>query len=246
MKNNLEIENKNNYNSIHDVENPNNKSETDNKIEISMRQGFIKKVFGILLTQLIFTGLICLLSMSIPEIANFQKENKPILFIFIGLSIILMISLFCFMEIAKKVPLNYFLCFAFTLCESYLVSYLCNRTSPKVVLMALAMTSGMVMLLTLYACVTKTDFTGCGIYLFIFCCIMTFVGVFLIFSHNKVAHIIFSGLGVILFSFYIVYDVQLIVGNHQYKLDYDDYIIGAIMLYIDIINLFSNLLNILR
>jgi FtsH-binding integral membrane protein len=47
------------------------------------------------------------------------------------------------------------------------------------------------------------------------------------------------------FGFYLIYDTQLIVGGKRYELDYDDYIIGALMIYIDIIALFVELLQIL-
>lgn len=44
---------------------------------------------------------------------------------------------------------------------------------------------------------------------------------------------------------YIVMDIQLIVGSKKRKLSIDDYVIGAMILYIDIIQLFIYLLLIL-
>ena len=52
--------------------------------------------------------------------------------------------------------------------------------------------------------------------------------------------------GVLLYSIYLIYDTQLIIGNKENRLDYDDYILGALMLYLDIINLFIYLLQILK
>ena len=46
---------------------------------------------------------------------------------------------------------------------------------------------------------------------------------------------------VVLFSFYIVYDTDMIMND----LGYDAYIIGAVILYIDIINLFLKILSIM-
>ena len=62
----------------------------------------------------------------------------------------------------------------------------------------------------------RYDFTGIGPYLFV-CCIALFLTglVLMIMSacglHFKWAHIIYAGLGVLLFSIYLVYDTQLIV-----------------------------------
>ena len=53
-----------------------------------------------------------------------------------------------------------------------------------------------------------------------------------------------EGFCVCLMALYILIDTQLIIGGGRYKLSIDDYIIGAIILYIDIIYLFIYLLAI--
>ena len=49
----------------------------------------------------------------------------------------------------------------------------------------------------------------------------------------------------ILFSFYIIIDTQLIMGGRKKEMKLDQYILGAAMLYIDIVRLFLNLLRIM-
>merc|ERR1712150_68117 len=99
--------------------------------------------------------------------------------------------------------------------------------------------------LTIFAVTTKTDFTGCGAYLYAF-----FLG--LIVSSLVCAFIPFTpmamkvqgAIGAILFSFYIVYDTQLIVGGkHEHQFGIDDYVFAALNIYLDIINLFIYLLQ---
>lgn len=53
---------------------------------------------------------------------------------------------------------------------------------------------------------------------------------------------IYGGLGAIIFSGYIIYDTNNLIK----RFSYDDYIWAAVSLYLDIINLFLALLNILR
>jgi protein lifeguard len=57
--------------------------------------------------------------------------------------------------------------------------------------------------------------------------------------------IIFSAGILLLFSVYIVYDTQLIVGGEHRKLSFsiDDYAFAALMLYVDIIQLFLSILE---
>ena len=50
---------------------------------------------------------------------------------------------------------------------------------------------------------------------------------------------------IVLFSAYIIYDTQLIVGKGKRSLSTDDYILGAVMLYVDIVILFLQLLRLL-
>lgn len=51
-------------------------------------------------------------------------------------------------------------------------------------------------------------------------------------------YIVITGGLVLLFSFYIVWDTRMIME----RFGYDDYIIAAIILYVDIINLFLKVL----
>ena len=55
-------------------------------------------------------------------------------------------------------------------------------------------------------------------------------------------HLIFWWVGLIITCIYVVYDVYLI--TEKDGLEYDEYIIGALMLYIDLVNLFIYLLSI--
>ncbi|KAK1257424.1 BI1-like protein [Acorus gramineus] len=53
---------------------------------------------------------------------------------------------------------------------------------------------------------------------------------------------IFGGLGAILFAAYLVYDTDNLIKRHSY----DDYIWASVVLYLDILNLFLSLLNMLK
>ena len=59
------------------------------------------------------------------------------------------------------------------------------------------------------------------------------------------ARTIFSFVGAIFCSFYIIYDTKSIIGGKKYRLQVDDYVFGVVALYVDIIGLFLYLLSIL-
>ena len=152
----------------------------------------------------------------------------------------------CCSGVFKKVPINYIILLIFTLAEGYLVSMACSMSEPETVLMAMLMTVGITVSLVLYAMTTKTDITMLGASLFIFGMAFLLFSVFALFTNNKIVHIILCTAGIILYGFYLVFDIQLIMGGKKYELTHDDYIIAAIMLYIDIIGLFLEILKLLN
>lgn len=78
--------------------------------------------------------------------------------------------------------------------ESLLVGACCSLIEPGIVISAFIMTSAVVFALVVFALVTKTDFTGCGPYLYGMLILMILIGVFQIFGLFKSN--IYSYLGV--------------------------------------------------
>jgi FtsH-binding integral membrane protein len=211
-----------------------------------MRKAFIKKVYGILSIQLAITVLFCIISMSSLQFRKFQLENIAIFIICLVVSIVLPCVIVCFQETMRKYPQNYIILFTFTLAESYVVSFICSRTTPSIVFMAAFMTFSLVIALTLYAMTTKTDFTMEGGLIFIAGCCVFMFGFFVMFTNNKIIHIIFCLVAIALFGVYLIYDTQLIMGNKQNSLEIDDYILAAFMLYTDIVQLFLRILELIQ
>ena len=220
--------------------------EDANYAEAYIRTGFIKKVYGILSFQMAITTLLVGISMCVPTYSKFQLANVWIMWTCLIFSIGSIISLVCFKDLARKVPTNYCLLILFTFCEAYLVSFVCNMTQPKIVFMAASMTCFITFSLTFYACTTKRDFTIYGSILFLLASVLFLFSIFFLFTHNKLIHIIVSCFGVLIYSFYLIYDTQLLLGNKENAIDTEDYILCSMMLYIDVINIFLYLLDILK
>lgn len=117
---------------------------------------------------------------------------------------------------------------------------------PLIVIQAVAITAAVVGGLTAYtfwATRKGVELTWMGPMLFSCLWAMLIWGFIQIFFHpGPVAQTIYSLLGALLFSGYIVFDTHLLIQ----RLDIDDYIWGAVSLYLDIINLFLYILRILQ
>ena len=219
---------------------------SDVLLSLNPRLGFIKKVYGILTFQLIITILLCMVSMVSPSFAYFQQNNPAVMITAAVLSLILVLGLLCFNKCSRRVPFNYIILTIFTLCEAYMVSSICALSDPESVIMAAIMTLGVTVSLTLYACTTKNDFTYFVGFLFVSVSSLMMSFFFLFFFNFGFLYVTLCMFGVILYGMYLVYDTQLILGGKHMELGYDDYIIGAIFIYLDIVVLFIRILEIIN
>jgi FtsH-binding integral membrane protein len=220
----------------------------EQSFEYAVRKGFIVKTYGILLSQLGMTCFFILLTF-IPAIKQYVTSdliNRPIiivfLIIFLVVTIVVCIVFSCCRETARSVPTNYILLFSFTLCMSFYCFLLCSFYDTSLVISAALLTFGATVGLTVYAARTKTDFTFCGAFLFAFLFILVLTGILFFWVHFSVLYLM---LGVLVYSLYLIYDTQLIIGGKTFQYSVDDYCLAALNLYIDIIYMFIKILQIL-
>jgi FtsH-binding integral membrane protein len=99
--------------------------------------------------------------------------------------------------------------------------------------------------LTVYAIFTPTDFTIKWGIVIVILVAMLMLGIFSIFIYSPFLTNLYCTLGVICFGIYLVIDTQLIIGGKRLELSLDDYVVGALILYIDIIQIFLYILQLL-
>ena len=93
---------------------------------------------------------------------------------------------------------------------------------------------------------SRIDFTAMGGILLVGFLILLIISIVAIFVRNKILSIVYASIGAFLFSCYIIFDTQLMMGGkHKYALDPEEYIFAALNLYLDVINLFMFILNII-
>jgi len=215
--------------------------------EQQVRQGFIRKVYGILAAQMVVTIAV---AAPITHLGPRWVSANPWLVwgSMVG-SMAMVCSLICCRDAVKTFPKNYILLFFFTVFEGCLVGAIASMYTAQSVLLAMGMTLAIFIGMTFLACTTKIDFTGYAPYLAGFLMTMVVTGGSLCMLqlagiHSTALQMGYNFLCVLLFTMYLVWDTQMIVGgNHQIKFDVDDYVMAALQIYMDIINLFINLLQ---
>jgi FtsH-binding integral membrane protein len=149
----------------------------------------------------------------------------------------------------RTVPANYILLFVFTAAESYCVAGLTSFYDPNTVFMAGLTTALVTIALTIYAMFTKTDISVFyGLIWVVYLAMMPICIVGFVLPGFNRLYILYCCLGVIFYSLFLIIDTMQICKTSKsmggYAVGYDDYVIGALQLYLDIIMIFVYLLQI--
>mmetsp|Transcript_826 Transcript_826/g.1824 ORF Transcript_826/g.1824 Transcript_826/m.1824 type:complete len:253 (+) Transcript_826:112-870(+) len=218
-------------------------------IQAEIRLGFVRKVYSILAVQLLLTAVLAApISMATPV---WLVQHVWLMWLGMGVYAALACVVCVARPLLRKFPMNYGVLFGLTVAMSIMVGFVSAQYTWQSVVLAAGMTALVFCGLTAYAWKTQTDFTGLGPYLFAFLLAMIVFGFSIsVLSLSGVAVapmiLLYDLLGVLLFSFYTIYDTQRILGEyggHKQQFEIDDYCLAALQLYLDIIELFLFLLE---
>lgn len=223
------------------------------------RRGFVKKVYTILGIQLLLTTIIVVVMDTTGAVnhlatpyGGFTGLGHIIFWVSLLLVIGISIALTCFPNVARKVPVNYILLTFYTLGVSFFLCVIAGVAKPKYVITALVLTLTMTIALTIYAFRTKREFSYSGAMWFLLIWLVIALPLNLFVFRPvvgfSIGFTILSLIFVLFYAFFLVFDTKLILGQqkNRVQLGLDEYIIGALMLYSDIIGLFITLLSTIR
>lgn len=212
----------------------------------SIRRGFIRKVYSILTVQLSITLGFIALFMYHRGTKIWVQKHPEMFWIALGVMIVTLISMACCGSVRRKAPMNFIFLALYTLAQSFLLGVTTANFSSDEVLLAVGITAAVCLGLTLFAFQTKWDFTVMGGVLFVAVIILMLFGIIAIFFPGKTITVVYASAGALLFSIYLIYDTQLMMGGeHKYSISPEEYIFAALNLYLDIINIFMYILTII-
>jgi hypothetical protein len=217
--------------------------EIDKEIQQNIREGFIAKVYGILACQLLLLFLIVLLGFINSTFHELLLTSKFIYILTFILFIMCILIIIFNPSLLQKVPINYIILFIFTFSYSWWIALYTINFSPSIVLISIFLTLVTVVTLTIYVQMTKNDFSVIGGILINSFVLLLSCSLVLIFVDISLFNVIMVFFGLIIFSLYLLFDVQLVIGKGQIKYGEDDYIFAALNLYIDIIGIFVRILE---
>lgn len=209
--------------------------------ELPLRQLFVRKVYALLLIQVFATVLVGFMIRNNRAFLEWNMNNIWLFFVSLAGSVGFMIGASVY---ARSYPKNLFLLAGFTLCEAYGLGLACAMVKSEVVVQALLLTFIIFIGLTIFAFQTKYDFVSWqGIVSMGVWALVAWGMVLMFFPHqSSTMEMVYSGLGAILFSVYVLIDTQKIMKTTHL----DDEVRATISLYLDLINLFMFILRILN
>lgn len=207
--------------------------------EKSIRRGFIRKVYFVLLCQLSFSLTFIIVCMYENNTKNWIMDNPEIMWISLAIAFVTSMVMACNVNVRRQFPMNYIFLATYTVAMSLMLGVISAYAPKNTILFAVGITATVCFCLTLFAFQTQWDFTVCGGFLFVAVIVLFVLGIIAIFFPGQILHLVYASLGAGLFSLFLIYDTQLMMGGeHRYSIDPEEYIFAALSLYLDIVNIF--------
>uniref|UniRef100_H2LUM4 Protein lifeguard 2 n=1 Tax=Oryzias latipes TaxID=8090 RepID=H2LUM4_ORYLA len=192
----------------------------------NIRRVFIRKVYTILLIQLLVTLAIVALFTFCDPVKDYIQTNPGWYWASYAVFFVTYLTLSCCSHI-----------------HSFYSFY-----NTKSVVMCLGITVVVCLLVTVFSFQTKIDVTSYQGVLCIFCMVMFISGLFLAFvlpfHYVPWLDSVYAVLGAILFTMFLAFDTQLLMGNKRYTMSPEEYIFASLNIYLDIVYIFSFFLQI--
>ncbi|XP_054723499.1 protein lifeguard 1-like [Uloborus diversus] len=212
----------------------------------AVRAVFVRKVYLILMVQLLFSLGVIALFVFHPKVKLFVRRHSYLYYVSYAIFIGVYIALACCGNLRRKYPTNMILLSIFTMSMSYMLGTMSSFYDTEVVLMAVGICAGVCLAVSLFSFHTKFDFTSCGGLLFIVAIVFFLFGIITIFTYNKIMLTIYAAGGALLFTLFLAYDTQMLMGGKKHELSPEEHIFAAMQLYLDIVNIFMYLLMLLN
>jgi modulator of FtsH protease len=213
--------------------------ETAARASVEERMGFIRKVYALFFAATLFAIGGVMLGLSFEPLLHFAFEHPLIMFF-------IMIGGVLGAQSVRHVPgLNLVALFGFTTLTGVVISPLIAvilRINPGSILAAGVLTVGIFGGLTAYVFITKKDFSFMRGMVMTGLIVVILAGVVNLFLGSSALGFAVAAATLLLFSGFVLYDTSNIIRRYPTN----EYVAGALSLYLDAFNIFLAILRILN
>lgn len=212
----------------------------------SFRNAHVPRIFSLQKCQLTVTlGFIFFIRFN-EAACNWASTHSSVFWLSLIGSFVLLIVMVCCEHVRRQSPTNYIVLGLFTMAESYLVADGTINYQADDVLLAVGITAGVCLALSLFSFQTKWDFTMLNGILFVALLLLFLFGIVAVMFPSKRMTLVYSSMGCVLFSMYLIHDTQLMMGGkHKHSISPEEYVFAALNLYVDILDIFRSVLSVI-
>ena len=204
------------------------------------RATLVRRTYGLVFISVIVTVLGTAFCLSQPSVFSAVAQHP----------IITMLAMFAPLWMAMKArqsfPKNIILTLIFTFIEGIFIApflALAESRAPGVISQAGILTLTSFGVLSLYAAVSKRDFSAWGSFFIVGLWVLIATSLLNIFFQSQIASLWIAGATVLVFSGLLVFDTWRLLRSGQFGPD--DYVPAAVTIYLDLLNMFLAIVRLL-
>ena len=204
------------------------------------RATLVRRTYGLVFISVIVTALGVAFGFTQPALMQ-AVARHPIITM-----LAMFAPLFMAMQARRSFPRNIILTLVFTFIEGIWIApflFMSEQRSPGIVGQAGLLTLSTFGVLSLYAVVSKRDFSAWGSFFIVGHWVLIATSVINMFVGSALGSLWIAGGTVLVFSGLLVFDTWRIVRSGQYGPD--DYVPAAVNIYLDLLNLFLAIISLL-
>jgi FtsH-binding integral membrane protein len=202
------------------------------------RATLVRRTYGLVFASVIVTMIGAAFGLSQPALMAAVARHPIIAFL------CMLAPLWLAMRAPRAFPRNILLTFLFTFAEGVWLSpvlFIYGRTQPGVIGQAALLTLSTFGVLTLYATLSRRDFSAWGSFFIVGLWVLLGTVLLNLFFRNPAASLWTSAGALLVFSGLLVYDTWRLRNVYGPE----DYVTAAVQIYLDLINMFVAILNLL-
>jgi FtsH-binding integral membrane protein len=204
------------------------------------RATLVRRTYGLVFVSVVVTALGVLFGMSQPALTDAVKDHPFITMIAV------FAPLWMAMRASRDYPKNLILTLIFTFVEGIWLAWplaSAEQRAPGIVGQAGVLTLSTFGVLSLYALVSKRDFSAWGSFFITGLWVLIAASLINIFFPTALGSLWLAAGTVLVFSGLLVFDTWRILRSGQYGAD--DYVPAAVNIYLDLLNLFLAIISLL-
>ncbi|XP_054826066.1 protein lifeguard 3-like [Eublepharis macularius] len=213
----------------------------------NVRHSFIRKVYSIISLQLLVTVGIIAIFTFVQPVSDFVQKNYEIYYASWFVFLFSYLVLACWKSIQRWFPWNIILMTIFTLAMGFMTGSIASVYNTKAVIVAMILSALATITITIFSFQTKVDLTSCNGFSCIVAIVIMLTGlataIVLFCTYIYWLYVLFADLIVIAFTLLLAYDTQVLLEHKSFAISPEDYVYGAIHVYINIIYIFGGTLQ---